>query len=112
MSNDLQLIRWNKYGISVKLHYGIAEWRCAMKGNIVVSGRGQITLPASMRRRLGIKAGGVLVVEDRRGELVLRPAAVVELDAYTDEEIARWEREDRLAPRERFRILKKLGRKR
>jgi len=80
-----------------------------MKGNIVVSGRGQITLPASMRKRLGIKAGGVLVVEDRNGELVLRPAAVVELDTYTDEEIGRW---DRLAPGERSRILKKLGRKR
>jgi bifunctional DNA-binding transcriptional regulator/antitoxin component of YhaV-PrlF toxin-antitoxin module len=65
-----------------------------------------------LQRRLGIKAGGVLVVEDRKGELVLRPAAVVELDSYTDEEIARWEREDRLAPGERSRILKKLGRKR
>jgi len=83
-----------------------------MKGNIVVSARGQITLPASMRRRLGIKAGGVLVVEDRKGELVLRPAAVVELDTYTNEEIARWEREDRLALGERSGILKKLGRKR
>jgi len=83
-----------------------------MKENIVVSGRGQITLPASMRKRLGIKAGGVLIVEDRKGKLVLRPAAVVELDTYTDEEIARWEREDRLAPGERSRILKKLGRKR
>jgi len=83
-----------------------------VKENIVVSGRGQITLPASMRKRLGIKAGGVLVVEDRKGELVLRPAAVVELDTYTDEEIARWEREDRLAPGERSRILKMLGRKR
>jgi len=83
-----------------------------MKENIVVSGRGQITLPASMRRRLGIKPGGVLVVEDRKGELVLRPAAVVELETYTDEEIARWEREDRFAPGERSRILKKLGRKR
>ena len=83
-----------------------------MKENIVVSGRGQITLPASMRRRLGIRAGGVLVVEDRKGKLVLRPAAIVELDTYTEEEIARWEREDRLAPGERSRILKKLGRKR
>ena len=63
-----------------------------MKGNIVVSARGQITLPASMRKRLGIKSGGVLVVEDRKGELVLRPAAVVELDTYTDEEIGLWER--------------------
>ena len=83
-----------------------------MKGNVVVSGRGQITLPASMRRRLGIKAGGVLVIEDRKGELVLRPATVVELDTYTDEEIGRWEREDRLSPGERSRILKKLDRKR
>ena len=100
------------YGISIRLHFGISDGRCTMKENIVVSGRGQITLPASMRKRLGIKAGGVLIVEDRKGELVLRPAAVVELDTYTDEEIARWEREDRLAPGERSRILKKLGRKR
>jgi AbrB family looped-hinge helix DNA binding protein len=83
-----------------------------MKENVVVSGRGQITLPASMRRRLGIKAGGVLVAEDREGELVLRPAAVVELDTYTDEEISRWDREDRLSPGERSRILKKTGRRR
>lgn len=82
-----------------------------MKGNVVVSGRGQITLPSSMRKRLGIKAGGVLVVEDRKGELVLRPAAVVELETYTDKEIARWEREDRLASGERTKILMKLGRK-
>lgn len=100
------------YGISVRLHFGISDGRGTMKENIVVSGRGQITLPASMRKRLGIKAGGVLVVEDRKGELVLRPAAIVELDTYTEEEIARWEREDRLAPGERSRILKKLGRKR
>ncbi len=69
-------------------------------------------MPASMRRRLGIKAGGVLVVEDREGELVLRPAAVVELDTYTDDEIGRWEREDRLTPGERSKIFKKLDRKR
>jgi len=82
-----------------------------MKENIVVSERGQITLPAAMRRRLGIKAGGVVVVEDRDGELVIRPAAVVELAAYSDEEIAEWDREDRLSPDERAWILKKAGRK-
>lgn len=82
-----------------------------MKENVVVSGRGQITLPAAMRKRLGIKEGGVVVVEDRDGELVIRPAAVVELAAYSDEEIGAWDREDRLAPEERARILKKAGRK-
>ena len=83
-----------------------------MKENVVVSGRGQITLPASMRRRLGIKSGGVLVAEERKGELVLRRAAVVELDTYTDEEIARWNKEDRLSPNEKSRIMRKVGRKR
>jgi AbrB family looped-hinge helix DNA binding protein len=83
-----------------------------VKENIVVSGRGQITLPASMRRRLGIKGGGVLVAEERKGELVLRPAAVVELDTYTDEEISTWDSEDRLSTGERSRVLKKLSRKR
>ena len=82
-----------------------------MKENVVVSGRGQVTLPAAMRKRLGIKAGGVVVVEDRDGELVIRPAAVVELAAYSDEVIAAWDREDRLSSEERARILKKVGRK-
>ena len=80
-----------------------------MKENVVVSGRGQVTLPAAMRKRLGIKAGGVVVVEDRDGELVIRPAAVVELAAYSDEVIAAWDREDRLSSEERARILKKVG---
>jgi len=82
-----------------------------MKENVVVSGRGQVTLPAAMRKRLGIKGGGVVVVEDRDGELVIRPAAVVELAAYSDEVIAAWDREDRLSSEERARILKKVGRK-
>ena len=80
-----------------------------MKENVVVSGRGQVTLPAAMRKRLGIKGGGVVVVEDRDGELVIRPAAVVELAAYSDEVIAAWDREDRLSSEERARILKKVG---
>lgn len=83
-----------------------------MKENLMVSGRGQITLPVSIRRRLGIKAGGIVVAEERGGELVLRPAAVVELDGYTDEEIAAWDREDRLDPSEKDKILRKAGRSR
>ena len=31
-----------------------------MRENLTVSGRGQITLPAGMRKRLGIEAGGIL----------------------------------------------------
>jgi AbrB family looped-hinge helix DNA binding protein len=60
------------------------------KTPLLVSRRGQITLPADLRKRLGIKEGGVMIVEERRGELILRPAAVLELDTYPDAEIAHW----------------------
>ena len=48
-----------------------------MRENLVVSARGQITLPAALRKRLGIDAGDVVIVEDRNGEILLRPAVVL-----------------------------------
>ena len=81
------------------------------KSTIIVSGRGQITLPADLRHRLGIKEGGVLTLEERDGEVILRPAAVVELTMYSDEDIARWDAEDELTNAERARLKKKLARK-
>lgn len=81
------------------------------KSTVVVSARGQITLPADLRQRLGIKEGGVVTVEERHGELVLRPAAVVELTMYSDEDIRRWDAEDHLSDAERRRIKKRLARK-
>ena len=76
-----------------------------------MSPRGQITLPADLRRRLGIKEGGVVTLEERHGELVLRPAAVVELTMYSDDDVARWDAEDKLSDAARGRIKKKLARK-
>ena len=79
-----------------------------MRENLIVSSRGQITLPASVRNRLGIKTGDVVILEDRDGEIILRPAAVVEIELYTDEQIAQWNDQDRLAPEEKERILRNL----
>ena len=76
---------------------------------LTVSSRGQITLPASLRKRLGIRPGGVLSAEEKGGELVLRPAVVLEMEPYSDADILRWDEEDRLSPGERDRILKLLG---
>ncbi|MCR4308816.1 MAG: AbrB/MazE/SpoVT family DNA-binding domain-containing protein [Deltaproteobacteria bacterium] len=76
---------------------------------LTVSSRGQITLPAGLRKRLGIRPGGVLSAEERGGELVLRPAVVLEMQPYSDADIRRWDEEDRLSPGERDRILKLLG---
>ena len=81
-----------------------------MRENLVVSARGQITLPAALRKRFGIESGDVIIIEEREGELVLRPAVVLEVEAYTDEQIARWDKEDLLRPGDRERILKRLAR--
>lgn len=62
--------------------------------NLVVSGRGQITLPAKLRKRLGIEPGGILIAEEKDGALVLRPAMVMPVEIYSDEDIARWVQED------------------
>ena len=45
-----------------------------MSQTLVVSSRGQITLPAATRKRLGIKGGDHVILEDRGGEIVLKPA--------------------------------------
>lgn len=72
---------------------------------LIISNRGQITLPASVRKRFGIKRGGVLLLEERDGELILKPATVMELDMYTDNEISEWDNADKLTKGERKRIL-------
>jgi AbrB family looped-hinge helix DNA binding protein len=79
-----------------------------MRSNIIVSARGQITLPAAVRKRLGIEPGGVLVLEETKGEVVLRPVTVVEVETYSDEAIARWDEEDSLTLEERAEIKRRL----
>jgi AbrB family looped-hinge helix DNA binding protein len=79
-----------------------------MRQTLLVSNRGQITLPSSVRKRLGIQSGGVVTLEEKDNVVVLRPAAVVEMETYSDEEVARWDKEDRLEPAERDALLKRV----
>ena len=76
-----------------------------MPQTLVVSGRGQITLPAATRKRLGIKGGDVVILEDRGNEIVLKPGMVLAVQHYSDDQIAQWDADDRLEDRERTRIL-------
>lgn len=80
-----------------------------MRASLTVSSRGQITLPASIRKRLGIANGGVVILEEREGEVALRPAAILEIETYSAADIARWDAEDRLDEPERQAIRKKLA---
>ncbi len=76
-----------------------------MSNTLIVSNRGQITLPAATRKRLGIKGGDVVILEDRGNEIVLKPAVVLEVEIYSDEQIAAWGAADRLDDGERERIV-------
>lgn len=82
-----------------------------MQQTLIVSNRGQLTLPSNLRKRLGIRQGGAVILEERNNELVIKPAAVLEIEMYTDAQIAEWEAEDRLPPEERSSVLAKLAAK-
>lgn len=76
-----------------------------MAETTVVSDRGQITLPARLRKRLGIKGGDLVILEERGHEIVLKPGVVVQVDYYSDEQVAEWDRQDRLTDNDRRQII-------
>lgn len=80
-----------------------------MTTTLAVSPKGQITLPASLRKKYGIEPGGLVNVVEKDGRLVLAPAVAVEIEYYSDEDIARWEKENQWGPGEKERWKKRWG---
>ncbi|MHC1727652.1 MAG: AbrB/MazE/SpoVT family DNA-binding domain-containing protein [Syntrophobacteraceae bacterium] len=80
-----------------------------MRQTLIVSNRGQLTLPAKVRKRFGIKNGGAIILEERENELVLKPAIVLEIEMYTDEQVLAWDKADRLDDAERQAVLGRLA---
>ena len=80
-----------------------------MQQTVLVSNRGQLTLPAALRKRFGLQCGGAVILEEHDNELVIIPAAVLEIEMYADSRIAQWDAEDRLDDSERSAILKRLA---
>jgi AbrB family looped-hinge helix DNA binding protein len=83
-----------------------------MRETLVVSSRGQITLPASLRKKIGLREGSAVIIEDRGNELVLKPAAVFEIEMYSDRQVAEWAKADKLSAAEKTAALKKIRRSR
>ena len=78
-----------------------------MNETLMLSNRGQITLPATLRKRLGIKAGDFVILEDRGDEIVLKPGIVVEVQQYSDDQIAHWDADDALSKAERAQFTRR-----
>lgn len=80
-----------------------------MRETVIVSNRGQLTLPATLRKKFGLQKGGPVIFEERGGEIVLKPAVTLEIELYSEAQIAAWDQEDILPEGERTAILGKLG---
>ena len=63
-----------------------------MPETLIVSSRGQITLPAATRKRLGIRSGDVVILENRGNEIVIEPGMVLAVQRYSGDRIAQWDR--------------------
>lgn len=74
--------------------------------------RGQITIPRDVMIRLGLAENTPMLLEVRDdGAIVLRQAAVVPIEHYTDARIAEFEREGELTEQERNQARKLIRKK-
>lgn len=82
-----------------------------MKETLVVTEKGQITLPAGMRRSLGLGKNSVIRAEQVGGKIILTPAVVIETELYSDEQVAQWDKADTFGKSERRKIHSRLAKR-
>jgi AbrB family looped-hinge helix DNA binding protein len=58
-----------------------------MKATVTVTSRGLVTLPAKLRKVLGLKADDQLIAEATPEGLLLRPAVTLPVEVYSDRRI-------------------------
>jgi antitoxin PrlF len=58
-----------------------------MKTTLTLTSRGVVTLPAKLRRALGLKADDQLIAETTPEGLLLRPAVTLPIEIYSDKRI-------------------------
>ena len=49
-----------------------------------------------------------MIMEECEGELRIKPAALIEVETYNEDQISAWDRADVLGPKERGQILARL----
>ncbi len=74
--------------------------------------KGQVSLPASVLRKLGLHGAATLLVETTdEGTVVLRPAAVYPIEQYSDARLKEFEQADRISADEAARVRKAVKRR-
>jgi len=62
-----------------------------MKTTLTITGRGVITLPAKLRKALGISAAEQLIAETTPEGILLRPAVTLPIELYSDQRLREFE---------------------
>ena len=76
---------------------------------VVLSEKGQVTIPQQFRKAMHVSKGDALVVEQAPGGgILLRPAAVLPIETYSAERLLEFAEEDKLSEGEQQRIRKTL----
>lgn len=74
--------------------------------------KGQVSIPKSVLRRLGLGEQTLLLVDTTpEGSIILRPAAAYPIEVYSDSRVREFAREDHLTPQEARRLRRKLASK-
>lgn len=77
---------------------------------VIVSEKGQVTIPQELRRKLKLSKGDTLIVDMAPdGGILLRPAAVFPIEIYSEKRLKEFEKEDAMTPAEHQRLKKTLG---
>ena len=66
-----------------------------MKAAITVNERGVITLPAKLRRALGLKTDDILIAETTSEGLLLRPAVTLPVEIYSEARLEEFDESER-----------------
>ena len=77
---------------------------------VLMSEKGQVTIPQEMRRKLNIAKGDPLLAElDSSGGIRLRPATVLPVEIYSEERLREFAKEDAMSPALQKRLRKTLN---
>ncbi len=77
-----------------------------MKATLTLTNRGVVTLPAKLRRALGLKPDDPLIAETTPEGLLLRPAVTLPIELYSGKRIREFDE----AEAELGKVLKQRGR--
>lgn len=74
--------------------------------------KGQVSIPKSVLKRLGLEGEVPLLVEATAdGAILLRPAGVYPIEIYSDERIGEFDAADRMSPGTAARLKRTLKRR-